>query len=154
MSLVLRILLRIFKFYLQNKHTCFHSIQSFRLGPDRASLTDVGSCSLLFAAILFSWARFIHSSSIWVFDLVSSRSTTMYREYYMNALGVGTPMCSNTSCFCSCVRMKKKKVKRGHGKRGKGKGTYTKRICPRCGRYMDKEVNHGEGKCEPKPAEQ
>ena len=50
--------------------------------------------------------------------------------------------------------VKKKKVKRGNGKRGKGKGTYTKRICPHCGRYMDKKVNHGEGKCEPKPAEQ
>ena len=50
--------------------------------------------------------------------------------------------------------VKKKKVKRGHGKREKGKGTYTQRICPHCGRYMDKKVNHGEGKCEPKPAEQ
>ena len=50
--------------------------------------------------------------------------------------------------------VKKKKVKGGNGKRGKGKGTYTKRVCSRCGRYMDKKANHGEGKCEQGPAEQ
>ena len=46
------------------------------------------------------------------------------------------------------------KEKRGHGKRGKGRGTYTQRLCKRCGKYKDKVVNHGEGKCEPKATEQ
>ena len=27
------------------------------------------------------------------------------------------------------------------------------RLCKRCGKYKDKKVNHGEGKCEPKPTE-
>jgi hypothetical protein len=40
------------------------------------------------------------------------------------------------------------KEKRGHGKRGKGRSTYTPRLCKRCGKYKDKVVNHGEGKCE------
>jgi hypothetical protein len=32
--------------------------------------------------------------------------------------------------------------------RGTSRGTYTPRLCKRCGKYKDKVVNHGEGKCE------
>ena len=48
----------------------------------------------------------------------------------------------------------KEGVKKQHGDRGSDNKKRKKRTCGRCGKYLDCQKNHGEGKCDPKATEQ
>ena len=48
----------------------------------------------------------------------------------------------------------KEGVKKQHGDRGSDSKKRKKRTCGRCGKYLDCQKNHGEGRCDPKATEQ